>query len=66
MSINPSLILSYLQKRNFVVGLFFIILILIGLFVFADYGVSWDEPTERNTGMVNLNYIANALSLIHI
>jgi len=35
----------------------FIIALIIGLFVFRDYGVSWDEPAQRDPGLLSYNYI---------
>ncbi|MBG1233482.1 glycosyltransferase family 39 protein [Aestuariivirga litoralis] len=36
-------------------------MLAIGLLVFRDYGISWDEPQQRNIGAVSLKYV---LSLI--
>jgi len=32
-------------------------LIILGLFIYKDYGVGWDEPAQRNIGVVNLQLI---------
>lgn len=31
--------------------------VIIALFTFNQYGVSWDEPQQRETGLVNYDYI---------
>ncbi len=31
--------------------------IIIGLFCYKDYGISWDEPEQRAMGVVSYNYI---------
>ncbi len=31
--------------------------IIISLFTFKDYGVSWDEFAQRLTGTINYNYV---------
>lgn len=38
-------------------------LIILGLSVYKDYGVSWDEPQERTTGIVNLAYIGKVFHI---
>lgn len=42
--------------------LFFVILLfafyfLLGVFIFRHYGLSWDEPTSRNNGLIAYQYI---------
>jgi hypothetical protein len=39
------------------VGLFFAALLIAGLVVFDDYGISWDEEAQRNLGRINLAYL---------
>ena len=41
------------------VFLFFLAYLIIGLVVFKDYGISWDDPCARLTGMVSFNYITH-------
>jgi hypothetical protein len=40
-----------------VVVLFFLIYLLIGLSIFDDYGISYDEGFSRSRGIINYNYI---------
>src|SRR5882762_2426091 len=35
----------------------FLIALITGLFIYKDYGISWDEPVQRNLGLVNLDYV---------
>ena len=49
--------LNKAKNKNWVPSLFFVMLALMGLLIYKDYGISWDEPIERLTGIVNLNYI---------
>jgi len=44
-------------RRIYVVAIFFLIYLLIGLSVYQDYGVSWDEPASRNNGLVTLKHL---------
>ena len=37
---------------------FFLVLLAVGLGVYRDYGISWDEPTSRINGAVTLKYVA--------
>ena len=32
-------------------------LVITGIWICGDYGISWDEPTQRHIGEVNLQYI---------
>jgi hypothetical protein len=41
-----------------VVGLFFALLLVLGLGVAGDYGISWDEYVNRENGGVAYNYVA--------
>ncbi|MCP4049359.1 MAG: hypothetical protein GY730_01445, partial [bacterium] len=40
-----------------IVPVFFIIFFSIGTFIFNDYGISWDEPFQRNLGKMTYDYI---------
>jgi len=40
--------------------------VVLGLSVYQDYGISWDEPIQRGMGSVSYNYVFhNDSSLIH-
>jgi Dolichyl-phosphate-mannose-protein mannosyltransferase len=41
---------------------YFLLILLLGLLVFRDYGVTWDEPVDRMNGMVNLKYITSLIA----
>jgi len=43
-----------------------IIFFIVGVFIFDDYGVTVDEPIERQTSLVNLKFILSELSHKHI
>lgn len=43
--------------QKYGVLLFFLIFFLYGMAVVRDYGISWDEATERNSSLINLGYI---------
>jgi hypothetical protein len=46
----------YLGHAPFII--FFIGFLILGLFIYRDYGVSWDEPISREAcGRINYNYI---------
>ncbi|WP_156109096.1 hypothetical protein [Hymenobacter sp. APR13] len=40
---------------------FFVTLLLLGIALHRDYGVSWDEPNNHLNGLVTLKYLANLL-----
>ena len=41
--------------------IFFGTYLLLGLLIFDDYGISWDEHLERNHGLVSLDYVNQKL-----
>ena len=45
------------EKYKIVVCLFFAIFLCIGITVFKDYGISWDESQQRHTGTINTLYV---------
>ena len=51
-----------LLKSNPII-LIFVVYLIIGLLIFDDYGISWDETYHRLNGFVALNAIRNFLSL---
>lgn len=42
---------------------YFIILALLGVLIFKDYGFSFDELIQRQMGLENLKYVANVFSI---
>src|SRR6185503_13578667 len=47
--------------------LFFGALLLIGIIVHRDYGISWDEPLQRRLGLATWNYLSGQNEdLLHI
>jgi hypothetical protein len=49
------------QQKWFVTG-YFVALLLLGLFIYKDYGVSWDESIDRVNGMVNAKYMLSKVA----
>lgn len=37
--------------------------VVIGIFLYRDYGISWDEPISRENGLINLNYVLDRWSI---
>ena len=35
----------------------FLLALMAGLFIFRDYGISWDEPIQRDLGIATYNYV---------
>jgi uncharacterized membrane protein len=46
------------RQRRLLVGIFFGGLLLLGLLLVRDYGISIDERQDRRTGMVSLRYVS--------
>lgn len=47
------------NSRQQIILIFFILFFLLGMAIFKDYGISWDEPRSRLNGYVTLNFIVN-------
>lgn len=49
---------DFLEKyHKCVVILFFILILFLGLNIYKDYGISWDETAQRETGLTIYNYV---------
>jgi len=48
----------FLVNPRLFVSAFFLCYLAIGLSVYKDYGISWDEPTHRQIAMVNAKHLA--------
>lgn len=42
---------------KFLPAAFFAFMLVIGIFLFDDYGISWDEPVQRELGNANWSYV---------
>lgn len=47
------------SPQKYAVALFFLLLLALGFLLHKDYGISWDENTERKTGLLSLHCAAN-------
>lgn len=54
---HKSKYLQYFQVNKILVWAFFILLLLLALNIYRDFGLTCDEPLDRNTAMANLKYI---------
>ncbi|HYV91114.1 MAG TPA: hypothetical protein VE978_05000 [Chitinophagales bacterium] len=53
--------------KNFFPVIFFSFTFVLGILLFDDYGISWDEPIQRDLGMANWNYVLHGDdSLFHL
>ena len=50
------------NPRSFYVRGYFVLLLGLGLGLYQDYGVSWDEPVDRMNGMVSAKYVTSLLA----
>ncbi|TGE05618.1 ArnT family glycosyltransferase [Hymenobacter fodinae] len=48
--------------RRWMVGGFFGLLVLLGLGLYRNYGVGWDEQIDRLNGIINAKYVAMQLA----
>ncbi|MEI6455429.1 MAG: hypothetical protein WCO93_04000 [bacterium] len=44
-------------------GILLLLILVAGLLCFAQYGISWDEQTQRNSGIVFFNHIQETFNL---
>ena len=49
---------EFYKKKNFFIFIFFFILFLLGITIFDDYGIAFDEDIQRSIGLSNFDYIA--------
>jgi hypothetical protein len=45
------------KSSKLIVILFFTAVLCVGLFVYKDYGISWDELVSRNNGLLTYKYV---------
>ena len=45
------------NKYNLVVFFIFFLFLILGISIYDDYGISWDEYDSRITGFVSLNFV---------
>lgn len=46
-------------KNNHWEKILLLVFMIIGIITYKDYGISWDEETQRNTGLHCYNYVFN-------
>ena len=51
-----------LPSRRIAVSLFFAALAALGVAIFSDYGIAWDEPRQREVGAVSARYVVEVLA----
>jgi hypothetical protein len=51
--------LSACKKQYVCIFIFFLVYFIIGISVYKDYGISWDEPTHRQIAMVTAKYVSS-------
>src|SRR5437899_310360 len=56
-----NLIYRNITRKNLYICLFFGLLLLLGLLVYDDYGVSWDEQTNQMNGVISAVYVSKLL-----
>jgi hypothetical protein len=54
------------KARAWCLGLFFLCWFALGISIYKQYGISWDESIERTTGIVSVNYLGEKLQIAPI
>ena len=49
--------MRHLKNKNLPIIIIFSTFLIIGIVIYADYGISWDEPYHRINGFVSLNFL---------
>ena len=49
--------MRYLKNKNLPIIIILSTFLIIGIAIYADYGISWDEPYHRINGFVSLNFL---------
>ena len=44
-------------KEKVITPIFFGLFLIMGLFIFQDYGISWDEEIQRKHGLITVDYV---------
>ncbi len=47
------------KNKNLIAYLFFIAIFLVGIFIFKDYGISWDDPNNYAFGKASVSQYVN-------
>ena len=55
--------MKYQKYKNLLVIIIFTSFLILGIIIYDDYGISWDEPYHRINGFISLNFIRNLFSL---
>ena len=66
MNYNPytnRLLQKKIISKNIALIGFFVTLLLLGIWVYNDYGLSTDEPFQRSIGLTSLAYLANLFNI---
>lgn len=59
---QPASATPALFRRRWLIRGYFLGLLLLGAVLLRHHGVSWDEPTDRQTGMISARYVAGLLA----
>jgi len=54
------------NKSNYLIIVPFVLYLLIGVFIYQDYGISWDESSSRKNGLISAVYINKILKVISL
>lgn len=57
-NINLNAVFTY---RSSLTRILFIVMLLVGVLIFRDYGMSFDEPVSRDNGGISLRYVLERL-----
>jgi hypothetical protein len=59
---HPAEVKPLSNRARAVVVAFFAVYLAVGLFAYGDYGVSWDEDTQRSTGKINARFVRGQMA----
>lgn len=51
------------MRSKYFISTFFLLVIIIGISIFRDYGITIDEPTNRRNGAISLKYMTEIFNI---
>lgn len=55
-----SIVYAFERHKKIIVAIFFGAIVVLGFFIYKDYGLAWDEPISHANGQVSFNYITKS------
>ena len=58
LSVQENMLRNFIKfDFKLIARIFFLTYLLVGITIFKDYGISWDEPFQRDNGLITADYV---------